>query len=561
MKTPFQEKVNQFRWRAYLEQYWKPIPQAGRFLIVICLIAGVLFRVVNIEGKMYWYDENFTSLRISGYTEEEVVRELSHAGAITMGDLKKYQYPIDPSKTVVDTVKGLAKEEPQLTPLYFVTARFWVQLFGNSVTVVRSFSVLASMLALIAMGWFCQELFGSTAIAWVGVAILALSPLNLLYAQEARPYAWWMVDILVSSTALLRAMRLQTRTSWIIYALALVTSLYTYLFSVLVLLAHALYVAMIARFRLSKKLLAFALCAVFAIVLFSPWMLVILHSTSQIDTAVPWGRLAHPTLVDIYHTWVHHMVLAFVDPYVFTDVLRLPASKLYSIPVALLFWCVRLIVLAGFYTLVRRTTQREWLFVLCMTLVPAIALTVPDLLLGGGRSSIARYLFPTYLGFQLAVTYLLGRQLFTAVPIARWQQTFWRVVTGGLLSVGLGCCLLITQANLWWTTMIGCPAVPEFSAAFNKAEQASLITDTETMQLISASYFLNPKVPLMARPQCGLCHINTEYKDTPYLPQLPDTFSNVFLLKVRATDQWEKNLKKQPPSYSYTIPNKFCPKD
>jgi uncharacterized membrane protein len=37
-----------------------------RFLVITLLVLGIFFRFVNIDRKIYWGDEVFTSLRISG---------------------------------------------------------------------------------------------------------------------------------------------------------------------------------------------------------------------------------------------------------------------------------------------------------------------------------------------------------------------------------------------------------------------------------------------------------------------------------------------------------------
>ncbi|MEG4330199.1 hypothetical protein Q5688_33505, partial [Microcoleus sp. herbarium5] len=63
---------------------------------------------------------------------------------------------------------------------------------------------------------------------------LAVSPLHVLYAQEARPYSLWSALILLSCASLLRALRLQNKLSWSIYAVANIMGFYTHFFSLLV---------------------------------------------------------------------------------------------------------------------------------------------------------------------------------------------------------------------------------------------------------------------------------------------------------------------------------------
>ncbi|HEY9709495.1 MAG TPA: glycosyltransferase family 39 protein, partial [Oculatellaceae cyanobacterium] len=153
-------------------------------LIVVVLILGVFFRLANLDLKVYWEDEAFTSLRISGYTEAELIQQVFNGHEIGVADLQKYQHP-NPEKGVIDTIKGLAVEEPQHTPLYFLMVRLWVQWFGNSVLITRSLSALLSLLVFPCLYWLCRELFESPLTAWIAMAMMAISPFHVVYAQEA----------------------------------------------------------------------------------------------------------------------------------------------------------------------------------------------------------------------------------------------------------------------------------------------------------------------------------------------------------------------------------------
>ena len=109
--------------RSKLLQNWVPPPNELRFLIIIILVLGLFFRFVNLDRKIYWMDETYTSLRISGYTESEVAQQLLEGQVISLQDLHRYQH-INPEKNIIDTVKGLASEEPQLAPPLFHFSAF-----------------------------------------------------------------------------------------------------------------------------------------------------------------------------------------------------------------------------------------------------------------------------------------------------------------------------------------------------------------------------------------------------------------------------------------------------
>ena len=47
-------------------QYW-------RALIIVAICWGCFLRFYELEGKVYWEDETFTSLRLSGYSDQELI--------------------------------------------------------------------------------------------------------------------------------------------------------------------------------------------------------------------------------------------------------------------------------------------------------------------------------------------------------------------------------------------------------------------------------------------------------------------------------------------------------
>ena len=69
---------------------WQLPPPWLRFLIIVLLVLGIFFRFVNLDRKFYWWDETYTSLRISGYTETELVQQVSGGHVIGIKDLQKY---------------------------------------------------------------------------------------------------------------------------------------------------------------------------------------------------------------------------------------------------------------------------------------------------------------------------------------------------------------------------------------------------------------------------------------------------------------------------------------
>ncbi len=481
-----------------------------KFFLAVLLIIGIFFRFFNLDRKFYWYDETFTSLRISGYTQTEVVQQLTRGQVMGIEDLMHYQRP-NPEKSLIDTVKGLAVEEPQLTPLYFVAARFWVLWFGHSVAAIRSLSALFSLLAFPAVYWLCLELFSSSRVGWFAVALLAVSPFHVLYAQEARPYSLWTVTLLLSIASLLRAIRLNTKRSWAIYAATAVLGLYTHLLSVLVLLGHALYVAVTERFRWTKTSAAFAIASGAAFLTFVPWIVAVIANFRAADRATQWSK-SETHLLSLANNWAANISRLFFDFGITSE-----SPKLYlllAIPVIL-----SLLILVGYaiYFLCRTAPQWASLFILISLGVTAIAIILPDLIVGGIRSTKSRYLIPCYLSIQVAVAYLLASRLSFKSLNSRRQQ-IWAAIAIAIFSCSVLSCAISSQAQTWWT---------KESGSFNLSI-ARIVNQATRPLTIShfSSYGLNQALPLsyLLEPKTRFLFI---FKDK--IPAIPTEFDWVFI--------------------------------
>lgn len=507
---------------------WLP-PRGLRFFIIALLILGIFFRFVNLDRKPYWFDETFTSLRIAGYTEAEMNQQILNSKFISHEELQKYQ-GTSAEKSVIDTIRSLAKEEPQFPPLYFVMARTWVQWFGDSVVVTRSLSAFISLLAFPGIYWLCLELFKSPLTGWIAIALIAISPFHVLYAQEARPYSLWTVTILLASAALLRAIRLQTKLSWVTYAATVVIGLYTYLYFGLVAIGHAIYVVTTENFRWSKSVTSYLLASLVGLLAFALWPLtVITNRPSLHHVSGFWYNSA--TRQHLLNRWASNFTRVFVDfgsgfPHSFRELL----------PLAPLFLSVLVLTGYAIHFLYRQTPKRVWLLVMTLIGVQALVLMLPDLILGRSRlSGEARYLIPCYLGIQLAVAYLLSTKL-TSITVSIRRQKLWQLVTILVILAGVVSCTLSSQAKVWWNKGYS-QYDPEVADIINKASQPLLISDDSPNIVIALSYLLNPK---------GIFQLVV----IPNIPRIPESFSDVFLYRasetLRSGIEKEHNYKVEP---------------
>ena len=471
-----------------------------RFLIIVLLLIGIFFRLFNLDRKVYWHDETLTSLTNSGYTWAEVSQQGLDGHVLGIQDLQKYQRT-SPEKDVAATISSLSTSFPEHSPLYYLLSRFWVQWFGNSVAVTRSLSALISLLAFPCMYWLCLELFKSSLAAWIAIALLAVSPFHLMYAQEAREYSLWTVTILLSGAALLRAMRLTTDratnriSAWGVYAATVALGLYSYMFSVLILIGHGIYVIAIEKFRLSKTLIAYLLASFAGFLAFMPWLLTILPYFHRAQKTMTWVNSSF-SLPSLVAEWTYNLSYVFVDFwYIFTYFPNSPWNLQYGkylIPLIL--------VLVGYalYFLYRKSPLRVWFFILTLISITALSLALPDLVKGGYRSTQSRYLTPCYIGIQLAVAYLIARQINPISITKIWQQKLWQSLFIALISAGVLSGIISSQAETWWSKRTTSYDDLQTSRIINQTPSPLLITEggNSIGHALTLTYLLEPKVRL-----------------------------------------------------------------
>ncbi|MBD2096286.1 glycosyltransferase family 39 protein [Trichocoleus sp. FACHB-591] len=504
--------------RTALKGHWNLTSEWLKLFLITLLILGIFFRLVNLGQKVYWYDETFTSLRISGYTEAEIVQQFADGREVSAEDLQKYQRP-NSEKGLFDTIKSLAIEDPQHVPLYYVMARFWMQLFGDSLAVARSLPALVSLLAFPTIYWLCLELFKSPLTGWMAVALIAVSPFHLLFAQESREYSLWTVATLLSSAVLLWANRVGTRRSWGAYAATVAFGFYSHLSFALVAIAHGLYIFIVGRFRFSKNLIGYVLASLLGFSAFLPWLPVVINSADRLPQLL--AKNGAKPLSFFLERWTINISSVFVD-------INFPHRGKRLLMAAIL-----ILILYSIYFLGQKATRKAFLFVLLLIGVTAVFLIAPDFINQSFRSITSRYMIPCYLGIQIAVAHLFATQITSvssSMTGSMQRQKLWRLGLAALLSGGVLSCILIAQSETWWNKGSSYHN-PQIARILNQASQPLVISNARTGEILSLSHLLAPEVRLRIQPACHTCSSNSLVSDPNRLLSIPEGFRSVFLFK------------------------------
>ena len=440
------------------------------------ILLSIYVRSANLDEKVYTVDEVRGVMRASGYVEPTLVDAFYTGEIITGSQLQQYQVPTA-ENSLGDALSALAGN-PEHPPLYYLLMRFCLQLLQVPVA-SRWLAVGLGLLLLPAVYWLCQELFGSAAVGWSAIALIAVSPFQVLIAQEARQYTLWALLAVVSSAFLLRSLRHNYWRQWVAYGVTAALGMYSHLFFLWVLLTHGLYV-LIVEHRITQRLLRYIAVTVGVGVAFVPWMWVVVTQLSRLKTTTRWASNYQTDLVSRAEYWLHNLGTGFVD-------FDWPVSFANPLPY---------VVLAGVaystYQLCRQTPKRVWLFVVLLMFVSTLAQVVPDVLDGGRRSLLPRYSVTAYLGIELAVAYAIAQVLAHPKCLAgRTGQIRARELgVNALLLSGSVSCLLISQSLGWGK---GSSALNlETAPIINSVEQPIILTDADYVYILSLSYQVPP---------------------------------------------------------------------
>lgn len=480
---------------------FNPVQPRWKVAIALLLVFGIAVRCINLEQKVYWHDEVFTSIRVLGYSQADIEAVALMGEPVRVDDLLQLQR-LSPDKTLADTMTALVGH-PEHPPLYYLLLRGWVAVAGDSITAIRSLSVLFSLLAFPLMYWLCWTLFQSAQVGWIAIALLTVSPVHLLYAQEAREYSLWVATILLASITLMQAVKQPNWRSWSIYALALATGLYTTLLTGAVAIAHGLFILITQRWSGWAQWRNFLLAGISSIGLFSPWLLVMQTQSNNLERVTQWTQVPAP-LSFLSKIWGLHFSSVWFD-------VGLPFDHpLNHVVIALAL----ALLIGSLYITWRRADRSAAWFLITLAVIPALCLILPDVLRGGRVSSMTRYFFPSLLAMQIALAFGASWLLSTK---AQARQRLGQIVLVGLITVGVVSNIAIARSPTWWSKVVSYPNAG-IAGVINQSNQPLVLIprgDTAVGNTISLSHRLDSDASVLLL-------------DAAILPALP-TDTDIFL--------------------------------
>ena len=535
--------------------------QFNTALIVLLAIAflGCFFRFANLEYKVFWVDEVSTAVRASGYTVAEVNQDLARQEIIDRDILNFYQ-TISNGRTFFDSWSAFTKS-PEHAPLYFVSTRIWMQLWGSSITALRSLPACISLLIFPSLYWLSWELFRQQLVSCIAIMLMSISPFFVAYAQEARPYSLWTVAVLLMSASLLRAIRLNNKLSWAIYSLSLILGFYTSLFSLYGSLFQGIYVIAIKKkFSIIKN---YIISSTIALLAFTPWLLIIINSIDLLEENTRWMR-GNFNLADIIAVYVGTNLLVFGDlpisrdsdpiktaialtviislsittillfprwkqkPVKFTWLLSIASGifllsnyiylDLTTIVGALVALCILSLSTYSLYYLIVNTKFNRWFFILCLMFSLPVPLLISDIINQGQSSTAPRYLIPLQLGILIAVAYTLANKL-TEGKITLQKQKIWQSIFAAFITLGIFSNVRNLNISPFYQKGRNINNIAIAEIINRNLPALVTVESNDTMDLLSLAYSLSPQVKYKV--------VTSESEIIEYR----DRFDNIYLLK------------------------------
>jgi len=514
-------------------------------LTIVILSLGIFFRFGNIDRKIHSPEETITYLRISGYNESEFLQDILNQKIIYPKDLFKYQ-AINQEKDWSDTIKEVA-DHPSKAPLYYLLARIWMQIFGSSLTALRVFSAIIAIVAFPAVYLLCRELFALPLTRWTALATISISPFHVLFAGEGQPLTLATTVILLSSASLLRAMRVNSVSSWLVYSASVAVGFYTHWFFSCVAIAHLIYVIFAEKLRLNRIVISFLIAFVIALITVIPLIANLTLTTPLLyrDISQMWGEV--PPL-EIIESWILDLTRPFFDldrGWCVTGenlqcetLLNYEQYLLYILAVPLLG-----LVIYSIYFLFINAPRRVGLFILVFIGGILIDLVLPDISerLGPEATTVHRYVLPYLIGVELAVAYCLSNKLVQSYGKI-WRHRFWQFILISVISLGVLSSALSFQAYSWWNKASNYSLRP-IAQLINKSSQPLLFYYLSEQVLEDPEQALIELIPIsnLLEPEVAISVLSQQKQ----LSNIPSEFETIFLyqpdLELR---QWSGQQEK-----------------
>jgi uncharacterized membrane protein len=399
-------------------------------IALFAVIAGAVARIDGVNRKLFWQDEAFSMMRVTGHVERDLYGLFD--GRVRTADSVVAIERLAPGRGIGATFSSLS-EEPQRGPLYYVTARIWAGVFGDEVVAMRSFSVILGIAGIVFAFLLGRRIAGGAVGGALLAGLVAIAPVEVRFSDQVREYVAIADTTLASAWLLLRAIERGSPLRWIAYTTSLVVGLFVSPLFLTMVAAHCVAVFVGAR-RPRTRLVGWCAAAGVACVVFAPWLAWSFASAPAHAGDVSWLSGSYSP-VALLTKWVFNVGVDFFD------------AEIAHRGLALALVPIIVIVALAIASELRGSDIFARTLALATTFA-AVGLVVGiDILRHANYESVTRYQMTTWVGIDMMV----------AMLFSKWVASERRVLrTAGvasyafLIACGTFCALFDRSYALWW---------------------------------------------------------------------------------------------------------------
>lgn len=238
----------------------------NNIILLLIFFAGLALRLHHVSSGGFWSDEEVSVMSATGQYPGQPVQEL-----FSLHELRQANH-------LKEVIRCTNYYDSGNGSLYTTSLHYWLKLTGNTELRARLLSLIFSMFSVLLVYLCSMELMNDKTAALSAAAVMALHPLNIEYAQQARTYALAVMCALLSTYSYLRYVREKSTVHLLLYILCSTLMLLSHYLSISVLLLHGL--AFLFIFRRTRAAWLAAAWTIIAL-LFVSWLMTLGHEGLQ----------------------------------------------------------------------------------------------------------------------------------------------------------------------------------------------------------------------------------------------------------------------------------------
>ncbi len=243
------------------------------FLLLLILIIAFLLRFYGLTHKSLWLDEA-NGIRIAEKSFSEIITELKS--------------DVSP-------------------PLHYFLLHLWMKIFGKGEFSVRLFVAIFGFLLIPAIYYMGSSLFNRKT-GLISALIGAIGEFHVRYSQEVRMYSMLALLGLLSLYFLYKALNTDKISSWVLYIITTILTVYTHNYGLFIAIAGVVFSA-IYFFTQKDKNWKFIISLGIIAITYVPWLPIFItkqYGSSAIVGWIPYMRPYH-----VFETFVTYCGLVF----------------------------------------------------------------------------------------------------------------------------------------------------------------------------------------------------------------------------------------------------------